>query len=96
VRKYMGAPRPRTSAWLAGAKLVRANSTRRPIVNGAFLKVDRLGSAKETVILRDEELDVPEFEVAIRQLIKRGKLRQAPTLTSARGWTLSGAVTIHG
>ena len=79
----------------AGTKLVGANNTMRPIVNGAFLEVVRLGPAKETAILRDEEIGGPEFEVTIRQLIKHTKLRHALTLTSVQGRTLTGTVTIH-
>ena len=73
----------------------RKQHTLCPIVNGAFLEVVRLGPAKETAILRDEEIGGPEFEVTIRQLIKHTKLRHALTLTSVQGRTLSGTVTIH-
>ena len=50
------------NAVFPGAELIGANSTLRPIVNGACLEVVRLSAAKESVIIRDEDVDGPDFE----------------------------------
>ena len=79
----------------AGTKLTGANSTLRPIINGAFLIVTKISATKETVFLKDEDIGGEEFEVTIHQLIKHTRLRHALTLRSAQGRSLHGTITIH-
>ena len=76
-----------------GTKLIGANSTLKPIVDGAFLLATRV--SPDAVWLKDEDVGGDVFEVSVSSLVKHTRLRRALTLCSAQGRALSGTVALY-
>jgi hypothetical protein len=74
-------------------ELIGANSTLRPIANGAFLMAIRV--SPDVVALNDEDIDGEEFDVTVSQLVRHRWLRHTDTLCSVQGRTLSGTIALY-